>query len=547
MQNIRYPMKNLWQALMMVRRCDVASFWRRVVYVMLQSLIPVAGLYVLKLLVDSITQAVGGGGAERVLPYLLALVALFLAGRVVSALSGVNNDVLSQRLIDYMSDLMQRQAARLDLSYYDTPEYHDTLHRAQQEVSTRPVAVLNNFMALLSAVVTLLGIAALLVTASWWVLVIMVVAMVPTLAVRLYKARSIYQFRRGNTQLYRRTSYYGQLLTSRQTAAEMRAFGLAGWFRRLFVESRRLLVGRLLSISRRLGAADICCAVIEAAAMLVVIWLLIRQTLAAAITLGAFVMLLEAFRRGQSQLSTLASSIAGLYDNRLFVGNVFEFLGLEPVVLNPEEPLPMPGRVESVEFKEVTFRYPQGNRDVLSHFNFRAEMGEIALIEGRNGFGKSTMVKLLLRLYDPCEGAVLMNGIDIRRFNLDELRSRVGVLFQDFVRYNCTAAENIAFGCRDKQPADGCRQAAELAGAAEVVEQLPQGENTMLGRLFDGGCELSMGQWQRVALARAFQSDAPLVILDEPYAWLDTNARRHLTESLEELKKDKVVIVISHS
>ncbi|MBR6440940.1 MAG: hypothetical protein IKS44_02705, partial [Bacteroidales bacterium] len=125
-------MKNLWQALMMVRRCDVASFWRRVVYVLLQSLIPVAGLYVLKLLVDSITQAVGGGGAERVLPYLLALVALFLAGRVVSALSGVNNDVLSQRLIDYMSDLMQRQAARLDLSYYDTPEYHDTLHRAQQ-------------------------------------------------------------------------------------------------------------------------------------------------------------------------------------------------------------------------------------------------------------------------------------------------------------------------------------------------------------------------------------------------------------------------------
>ncbi|MBR6440420.1 MAG: ABC transporter ATP-binding protein, partial [Bacteroidales bacterium] len=269
--------------------------------------------------------------------------------------------------------------------------------------------------------------------------------------------------------------------------------------------------------------------------------------LAAAITLGAFVMLLEAFRRGQSQLSTLASSIAGLYDNRLFVGNVFEFLSLEPVVLNPEEPLPMPERVESVEFKDVMFRYPQGNRDVLSHFNFRAEMGEIALIEGRNGFGKSTMVKLLLRLYDPCEGAVLLNGIDIRRFNLDELRSRVGVLFQDFVRYNCTAAENIAFGCRDKQPAAGCRQAAELAGAAEVVEQLPQGENTMLGRLFDGGCELSMGQWQRVALARAFQSDAPLVILDEPYAWLDTAARRHLTESLEELKKDKVVIVISHS
>lgn len=539
-------MKKLWQALMWVRRADAAAFRRRLFYVLLQSLLPVAALYLLKMLVDGITQAVAGGGADRVLPSLLAMVAVFLMGRVVAALNSINNDILSQRLIDYMSDLMQQQAASLDLSYYDTPEYHDTLHRAQQEVSSRPVAILANFMALFSALITLLGIAAVLVTASWWVIVVMFVAVVPSLAVRLYKAQSIYRFRRRNTQLYRRTAYYGSLLTSRQAAAEMRTFRLAPWFRRLFVSSRRQLVSRLFSISRRLGAADICCALIEAAAMLLVLFLLVRQALGAAISLGSFVMLLEAFRRGQAQLNTLAASIAGLYDNRLFVSNVFEFLALKPAVLPPDDPQPMPPQIVSVEFRDVTFRYPGMHRDVLSHFCLQAKVGEVVRIEGRNGFGKSTLVKLLLRLYDPAEGSVLLNGIDIRRFRLDDLRRRIGVLFQDFVRYNCSAAENITFGDID-HPDHSLRHAAALAGADSVIDHLPQGDATLLGRLFDQGAELSMGQWQRMAIARALQSDAPLLILDEPFAWLDADARRLLNQNLSELQKNKIIILITHS
>lgn len=539
-------MKKLWQALMWVRRADAAAFRRRLFYVLLQSLLPVAALYLLKMLVDGITQAVAGGGADHVIPTLLAMVAVFLMGRVVAALNSINNDILSQRLIDYMSDLMQQQAASLDLSYYDTPEYHDTLHRAQQEVSSRPVAILANFMALFSALITLLGIAAVLVTASWWVIVVMFVAVVPSLAVRLYKAQSIYRFRRRNTQLYRRTAYYGSLLTSRQAAAEMRTFRLAPWFRRLFVSSRRQLVSRLFSISRRLGVADICCALIEAAAMLLVLLLLVRQALDAAISLGSFVMLLEAFRRGQAQLNTLAASIAGLYDNRLFVSNVFEFLALKPAVLSPDDPQPMPPQIVSVEFRDVTFRYPGMHRDVLSHFCLQAKVGEVVRIEGRNGFGKSTLVKLLLRLYDPAEGSVLLNGIDIRRFRLDDLRRRIGVLFQDFVRYNCSAAENITFGDID-HPDHSLLHAAALAGADSVIDYLPQGEATLLGRLFDQGAELSMGQWQRMAIARALQSDAPLLILDEPFAWLDADTRRLLNQNLSELQKNKIIILITHS
>lgn len=540
-------MKNLWQALMMVRRCDPASFLRRLLYVLLSSLLPLANLYILKLLVDSVTDAVRGVLPATVcLPYLLGMVAVFLLNRIVAALNGINNDVLGQRLIDYMSDLVQRQAARLDMAYYDTPAYHDTLHRAQQEAGSRPVRILDNCMAVIGSLISIAGVVALLVTASWWIVLVMLVAVMPSFVVRLYKARSIYAFRRSNTQLYRRTAYYGSLLTSREAAKEMRAYRLAPLFRRLFVEVRGSLVGRLLRISRCLGVADILCAVVEAAAMLLVVWLLVRQAVAAAITLGSFVMLFEAFRRGQGYLSALVAGIAGLYDNRLFVSNLFEFLSLKPTVLSPEKPEPMPEHIETIEFRDITFRYPDMQRDVLQHFNLTARVGEVTRIEGRNGYGKSTLVKLLLRFYDPQQGSVLVNGTDLRRFDLEELRRRMGVLFQDFLRFNCTAADNISFGDVDHS-ATSVEAAARMAGADSVAGRLPEGYNTQLGRMFDGGAELSMGQWQRIALARALQADAPVLLLDEPMAWLDTDSRQHLLNTLDTLSHDKIIIIITHA
>lgn len=541
-------MKNLWQALMMVRRCDRWAFRRRILYVLLQSLLPLVNLYILKLLIDAVTTAVQGGDVRICLTYLLAMAAVFLLNRTVAALNGINNDVLGQRLIDYMSDVMQRQAAWLDMAYYDTPAYHDTLHRAQQEAGSRPVAILNNGMTLLGSAVSILGVTALLVSASWWVVVVMVVAVLPSFAVRLYKARSIYRFRRENTQSYRRTAYYGHLLTARETAQEMRTYGLAPWFRQRFVETRRLLVGRLLAISRRMGVADILCAVVETVAMVAIVWLLIGQATASAITIGSFVMLFEAFRRGQGYLGSLVAAVAALYDNRLFVSNLFEFLNLRPTVLAPERPEPVPEHIETVEFRDVTFRYPDMRHDVLSHYNLTARVGEVTSIQGRNGFGKTTLIKLLLRLYDPQQGSILLNGIDLRRFDPQALRSRMGVLFQDFMRYCCTAEENIAFGDLGVREGEAkVKEAAALAGADTIVDALPHGYDTLLGRLFDGGSELSMGQWQRIALARALQGDAPVLLLDEPTAWLDVKARQHLADTLDAIKQDKIIIIITHT
>lgn len=540
-------MKNLWQALLMVRQCDRGAFRRRVLYVLLQSLLPLVNLYLLKLLVDSVSASIQGGvSARSFLPCLLGMTAVFLTNRVVSALDRVNNDLLSQRLTDYMSDIIQRQAARLDLSYYDTPAYHDTFHRAQQESASRPLAILNSFMAVGGAVVSVAGVTLMLAGASWLTVVVMVLAVLPSFVVRLRKAKRIYDFRRQNTQLYRRTAYYAHLLTSREAAKEMRTYRLAPHFRRLFVEARRRLVSRLLAISRRIGLADILCGVVEAAAMLLVVWLLAARAFSGALSVGSFVMLFEAFRRGQGYLTSLVAGISGLYDNRLFVGNLFEFLRLQPSILDPSEPLPLPDRIDEIELRDVTFRYPGMQRDVLHRFNLKARVGEVTRLDAENGYGKSTVVKLLLRLYDPQQGLVLLNGIDIRRFPLDDLRRRFGVLFQDFMRFACTAAENIAFGDID-HPHTPVLHAASLSGADRVAQAQTDGYQTLLGRTFDGGQELSMGQWQRIALARALQSDAPVLLLDEPVAWIDVAARRQFYTTLQQLKQHKIIIMITHA
>lgn len=543
-------MKQLLKALNMIRQCDQKSFWLRIFYVVVQSVLPLLSLYILKFLVDSVTD----GQVQTLLGYELNAYALlgifsllFLLNRVVNLLSGVNSDIMSQRLIDYLSDRMQKQSARLDMSYFDNPEYHDTYHRAQQEASFRPLQVLNGFMSLFGALITISGIVIMLVTASPWIIVVMVVAVVPSFVVRIVKSRQIYAFRRENTQNYRRTMYYTALLGGRDYAKEMRTFGLAPYFRSRFVKIRKDLVRVLLRISRRIAVYDSICAIVETAALFFVTMFLIISATSGAITVGAFVMLFEAFRRGQAALTSLVSAITGLYDNRLFVGNLFEFLDLEPSIVSPKDAKPFPQKVDCVEFRDITFRYPKMERDVLSHFNLTAKAGEVTQIEGENGFGKTTVLKLLLRLYDTDQGAVLVNGVNVKEYDLQGLRRGIGAIFQDYVRFYCTAEENIAFGDIDKHDPDRVRYVAELAGADKIIAKLPKGYDTPLGRMFDGGEELSMGQWQRIALARQLYSDAPVLIFDEPTAWMDVPSRERFYKTLDMLKnQNKVIILIKH-
>lgn len=540
----------MFKALDMIRRCHPPSFYWRIFYVVVLNVLPLLSLYILKYMVDAVTTGVTPEllGIKWSTVSLLGLFCLlFLLNRLVGVCNGVNNDVMSQRLQDYISDIMQRQSAALDMAYFDNPEYHDTYHRAQQEASYRPLRVLSEFMALFGSIITIAFVVVMLCSASPWIIVVMVVAVIPSFVVRVIKARQIYAFRRNNTQNYRRTTYYTALLGGRDYAKEMRTFGLTPYFRDRFVKIRKVLVNNLLRISRRIGVYDSICAIAEALAMFFVVFFLLASTTSGAITVGSFVMLFEAFRRGQTGLNSLVGGVTGLYDNRLFVGNLFEFLDLKPAIVNAEDAIPFPTKVESVEFRDITFRYPKMERDVLSHFSLMARAGEVTQIEGENGFGKTTLLKLLLRLYDTDQGAVLINGVDVRRYDLKGLRHGIGAIFQDYVRFYCTAEENIMFGDISHYDRERVRQVAHLSGADKFIEKLPQGYDTMLGRMFDGGEELSMGQWQRIALARQLYGDAPVLVFDEPTAWMDVPSRDRFYETLDALQKqNKVIILIKH-
>lgn len=550
----------LGNALRLVYRCHAKGFVLKVCYTALGSLLPLANLYLLKLLVDGVTQGVAAGMPfASIVPYVVAFAAVFLVGRVVGILSVVNSDRLSQRLIDYISDQIQCQSMTLDMAYYDNPDYHDTFHRAQQEANYRPIRILDDFTNFVGSAISIVGVVAMLCTASWLTLVVMVVAIIPTFVVRLVKSRKLFAFRRENTQYYRRSHYLSMLLTDSAYAKEIRSFSLGRFLRGQFVEIRGRLVEKLIAISRRLAVIDGVSAVLETAALLSIVGFLLYRAYAGAITVGAFVMLFEAFRRGQQNLQTMASSLAGLYDSKLFIGNLFEFMELRPAIVSPSAPVPFPERVERVEFRDITFAYPcvdsraadqrEGGAPtpVLRHFSMLCEMGQISWLRGENGFGKTTLLKLLLRLYDPDEGAVLINGIDIRGFDLAELRRNVSAIFQDHVRFYFTAGQNIQFGdIEGPLSADRLHEAVRLSQAKQVVEKLPKGLDTPLGRIFDQGEELSMGQWQRIALARQLYSKAPILVFDEPTAWMDKESRERFLENLETIKRDHVVILIAH-
>ena len=538
------------KTLLLIWRCDRRRFLLKLLYTAVASLLPLANLYVLKMLVDTVMQCVGDGFGvlgESLIFYILLFCGITLLVRLTGVLNTVNSDVLTQKLVDYINGLIQDQSIALDMSYYDNPEYHDTFHRAQQEAAYRPIRIMESMMAVFGSVLSLAGIVVMLLSVSWEIIVVMIVAILPTFVVRLYKSRRIYRFRRETTQLQRRSNYFGSLLTNRVYAKEVRAYGLAGFFRKSYMNIRRTMVNKLMKISRRMAFLDATTAIVEACALAAVMFLLIRPVAEGILTIGTFVMLFEAFRRGQGYLGSLVGGVSGVYEHKLFIYNLFEFLELKPLIKSPEEPVVFPEIIEEVSFNDITFSYPDMKQPVLSHYSLKAARGEITYIEGENGFGKTTLLKLLLRLYDPQQGSVCINGIDIRRFDVAELRHGISAIFQDYVNYCFTVRDTVALGDIGRD-VDECRiaEAIRMADDERVVQRLGKGLDTMLGRQFEGGEDLSMGQWQRIALARQLYSNAQVLLFDEPMAWMDAEACKQFMHTLEELRQNHVVILVRH-
>jgi ATP-binding cassette, subfamily B, bacterial len=530
------------------RRWTVA--WASLLVV--QGALPVANVFIIKLLVDRLVLAHGPDAARREAPAVLLLVALtaglVLLSESLRSVMGWVRAAQSELVQDHIARLIHGQSVAVDFAFYEAPDYFDKLHRARYESSHRPVALLENLGGLLQNSITLAGMLAVLVVSNAWLAVVLLTSALPGLYVTLGHALRQHHWRRRVTADERRSWYYDWLLTGSEAAAELRLFDLGGHFRSAYQVVRGRLRAERLDHVRRQAVAEVAAGAVSllmvTAALLWVVW----QTLGGAVTLGGLVLFYQAVWQCQRATRAALENVAQVYTNSLFLGDLFEFLALGPEVCDPLRPVSPPRELEQgISFKRVTFSYPGSGREALRGFDLDIPAGQFTAVVGMNGAGKSTLVKLLCRLYDPDSGSIEFDGIDLRDMPVAEVRRMVSVLFQEPLHYSATAGENIAVGSKgDEIDVTAVRVAARSAGADECVGRLPDGYDNLLGKWFEGGAELSVGEWQRVALARAFLRRAPVIILDEPTSAMDPWAEAHWLARFRHLAAGRTAVVITH-
>lgn len=517
----------------------------------LEILLGIGLLYLLKRLVDVITFSLAEGEGMQLAPVLLfvGLTAACSVGFMgARALARVAREAQSMEVADHVDGRIHAQAVGLDFSFYESPRYFDTLQRARMAGGARPAQVVTNLMQLGRGLLMLGAITVLLATISWMLLPILLVAVLPALLVRLLFTRELHQWQRRRTQLERRSGYLDTLLTSDFHAKELRLNQLGHFLIEQFRAIRQQIRSEQMRIIQRSSRNEFLVGGFASLVFFLALGVLAWQTAEGANSVGDLVLFLLILQRAQSTGQELVSQASRLYEDHLYMGMLFEFFDVRPRVAEPEAPLALPERPrQGFRVEHLHFAYPNTEREVLRDINLEIRPGQIIALVGGNGSGKTSLIKLLCRLYDPDGGRILLDGTDIRHFESEAYRRQLSVIFQDYGRYADTVRENIRFG-DVSSPRDTplVAEAAEKAGAMEFIQALPRGLDTRLSRMFDDGVDISVGQWQRIALARAFMHRSNLVILDEPTSSMDPGAEFALFENFRERIGERSALIISH-
>jgi len=520
-----------------------------------QSVIPLLMLYVGKEIIDTVIATIKishAGTALSDLPTSLwwwvgaeLLLAIFssLFNRAITltdSLLGdlVNNDS-SVRII--------RHAATLDLYQFEDATFYDKLERARTQTAGR-TALMSMVLAQAQDFITIVFLMGGLIAFNPWLLLILVVAVIPSFVGESKFNQESYSISRSWTPERREIDYLRYIGASNETAKEIKIFGLENFIadRFKFISDKYFLANQKLAL-KRAGWGSLFSTlgtVSYYAAYVFVIW----QTVIAQITVGTLTFLAGSFRQLQGLLQGIVSRFSRIAETSLYLQDLFDFLELKPLSTNHTATRKVPRPIkQGFVFENVGFKYPETEIWALRHLSFTLHPGEKLALVGENGAGKTTLVKLLAHLYEPSEGRILLDGIDLCEYDAEDLRSEIGVIFQDYVRFMFTAAENIAIGSvEDRENRPQIKDAAHKSLANTVVEQLPNGYEQMLGKRFTGGVDLSGGQWQKVALARAYMRESQLIILDEPTAALDARAEHEVFIRFAELMKGKAAVLISH-
>lgn len=526
----------------------------------LRALVPVLVLYVGKLIIDEVLrlQQLGLGtdtlveawhaGALRGLGLLvLTELLLAVAGDGLGRLGTLVDQLLSERFTNASSVRLMQHAATLDLEDLEDSELQDKLERARRQTLGRSF-LLTQLLAQLENLLSVLFFAIGLAVYTPWLILLLLVALLPAFLGEVRFNAETYALNYRWTPERRELDYLRTTGASVETAKEVKIFGLHGFLVRRYQELAEAFYGALRTLAIRrawLGALLTALGTFGYyAAFALIVW----QTLLGVFTIGDLTFLSAAFRRLRGLLESLLTGFSQVASQALYLDDLYSFLAIRPEILPAVPPRPLPERIrEGFRFEDVGFSYPGSKRWAVRHLNFTLAAGEVLALVGENGAGKTTLVKLLARLYDPDEGRILLDGHDLREYDLEGLRARIGVIFQDFVRFHLSAGENIAVGQIDaREDAARVREAARLSLADAVIERLPGGYDQALGKRFRDGVELSGGEWQKIAIARAYMRDAEVLILDEPTAALDARSEYEVFQRFRNLSIGKTAVLISH-
>jgi ATP-binding cassette subfamily B protein len=520
----------------------------------IQGLLPVAIVYLTRLIIDNLVLLINTGKHElyhtysQVLIPVGIMVIVFLCMAVIRSCLQIIRADQSQIVQDKISSIIQDKSSSIDLAYYESSEYYDKLHRARNDASFRPIELMESLSTLFQNSITLIAMMAIIAPFGVWAPAALLISTMPVLYVvmkhRLYR----YNWKYRNTNKERQTWYYDWLLSSRENAAEIRMFELGNYFRTAFSALRKQIRHDSLQLHKSQAFAELGAAVfallITGAAMGFMVW----KALLGTVSIGSLAMFYQAFNQGQRLLRSLLENVGQMYSNSLFLGDMFDFFNLEPQVSDPAVPQPLPDNLaKGITFQNVDFYYPFCTTPVLQGFDFFIPAGKITAVVGANGAGKSTLVKLLCRLYDPASGKIFFDDIDIKQCRISNVRKMITVLFQESARFNASIAENIGLGDLEKSgDMPLIEEAAKESGADAIASKTPGGYEAQLGRWFSGSIDISGGEWQRIALARAFLRKSPIIILDEPTSSMDSWSEMDWVKRFRLLARSRTGIIIAH-